>query len=399
MDKKIIHLDMDAFFAAVEIRDNPALLGKPVIIGALPKTRGVVSTCNYEARKYGIHSAMSIAEAYSRCPNGVYLKPNGYKYALESEKIHRIMAGYTDIIEYVSLDEGYMDVTSSEKLFGGAEQIARELKRRIFEETGLSCSVGIGYSCFAAKTASEEKKPDGFFVISNREFFVNLIKDRKIEVLHGIGKKTATRLYERGLRTVSDLQRLDFNALDFLGVAGREIIKHAKGIDEREVTPNEEAKSVGREYTFQTDIKNREEIEEILHFISRQVSDRLKSKDLEGKTVTLKLKFSDMKQISRSHTGTFTNSASEIRDAANELLREVEILKPVRLVGISVSNMKDETKARQLSFDDFLDKPKARKGALLDDMIFKINENIGRGMLKTGKEMLAERNFKKLREE
>lgn len=397
MERTIIHLDMDAFYASVEMRDNPKLLGKPVIIGALPGTRGVVSTCSYEARKFGVHSAMSITEAYRRCPQGIYLKPNGYKYAAESEKIHKIMASYTDVIEYISLDEGYMDVTASIKLFGSAENIGRELKRRILEETGLTCSVGIGYSMTAAKTASEEKKPDGFFVIPNREFFVNLIKDRKIGVLYGVGKKTAQRLYERGIVTVSDVISLKPESLDFLGIAGREIYLHANGIDEREVTPNEEAKSVGREYTFQTDLTDREEINDILHFISRQVSDQLKSKGLEGKTVTLKIKFSDMKQITRSKTGEYTNSGRKICSAATELLSKTELLKSVRLVGVSVSNMSGEEEDGQMSFEDFLGNKEESKEDKLDHMIYKINKDMGRGSIKTGKEMLAEQNFKNRR--
>ncbi len=394
MNRKIIHLDMDAFFASVEVRDNPKLSGKPVIIGALPGTRGVVSTCSYEARKFGVHSAMSISEAYRLCPQGIYLKPNGYKYAAESEKIHKIMASYTDIIEYVSLDEGYMDVTASVKLFGSAENIARELKQRILDETGLTCSVGIGYSKTAAKTASEEKKPDGFFVIPNREFYVNLIKDRSISVLPGVGKKTAQRLLEMGVVTVYDLISLNDKSLDFLGVNGKEILLHARGIDEREVIPNEEAKSVGKEYTFQSDLTDREEISHILHYISREVSYHLKSKELEGKTITLKVKFSDMKQITRSKTAEYTNSAKKICEGATELLSKTELKKPVRLVGISVSNMNTEEESGQLSFDDLIENIEDKKQDVLDEMIFKINKNIGKGAIKTGKEMLAEKNFK-----
>lgn len=394
MDKVIIHIDMDAFYAAVEVRDNPELSGKPVIIGAMPGTRGVVSTCSYEARKLGVRSAMSISEAYRRCPNGIYLTPNMGKYAAESEKIHRIMATYTDIIEYVSLDEGYMDVTNSVKLFGSAENIAMGLKNRIKEQTGLSCSVGIGYSMLAAKLASEEKKPDGFFIIPDPDFFVNLIIDRNIGVIHGVGKKTVMRLGEKGFVTVRDLLSAKPDSLDFLGNTGREILMHARGIDNRSVTPNESAKSVGREYTFQHDLTEREEIDEILHYISRQVSYQLKSKELRGKTVTLKIKFSDMKLITRSKTEDYTNSARKIRAAATEMLGGIELLKAVRLVGISVSNMEGEEVNTQLSFDDFLDKPQSSRDDKIEDMIFKINKTVGKGTIKTGREMLAEQNFK-----
>ena len=398
MDRKIIHLDMDAFYAAVEVRDNPTLKGKPVIVGAMPGTRGVVSTCSYEARKYGVHSAMSVAEAYRLCPDGVYIRTNMGKYAAESEKIHEIMESYTDIIEYISLDEGYMDVTNSVKLFGSAENIAIQLKKRIFEETGLTCSVGIGYSMMSAKTASEEKKPDGFFVIPDRQHYVDLIIDRKIGVIYGVGKKTVMRLCEKGIVTVRDLLSAKSASLDFLGKAGEEILMHAKGIDNREVTPNEEAKSVGREYTFQQDLTDRQEINQILHFISRRVGSQLKAKGLRGKTVTLKIKFSDMRLITRSKTEGYTDSSKKICAAATELLNQLELTKAVRLVGISVSNMEGDDKDAQLTFEDFFEKTEESRADKIDDVIYKLNQTVGNGTIKTGKEMLAEQNFKRRRE-
>ncbi len=393
MERKIIHIDMDAFYASVEMRDNPKLKGKPLIIGAMPGTRGVVSTCSYEARKFGVRSAMSITEAYSLCPDGIYMHPDIGKYARESEKIHKIMESYTDMIEYVSLDEGYMDVTASLKIFGSAENIALDLKRRVLEETGLTCSVGVGYSMLAAKTASEEKKPDGFFVIPTRESFINLIKDRDVGTLFGVGVKTAQRLKEKGFCKISDLQCAGDNDVKFLGNTGVELLKHANGYDLREVKPNEEQKSVGREYTFQTDLTKRTEIEELIHFISRQVSNQLKYKELIGKTVTLKVKYSDMKLVTRSKTVGYTNSAKEICRVATELLSQLELKKSVRLVGISVSNMEDDEDCGQMSFEDILEMDES-KNEKIDDMIFSINKNMGKSTLKTGKELLAERNFR-----
>lgn len=398
MERKIIHVDMDAFFASVEERDNPLLRGKPVIIGALPGTRGVVSTCNYEARKYGVHSAMNIKDAYKMCPNGVFLLPDMHKYSIESQKVHKIMESYTDIIEYVSLDEGYMDVTASEKLFGDAERIGRELKKRVFEETGLSCSVGIGYSMIAAKTASEENKPDGFFIIPDQKCFAELMKNRPVSSIYGIGKKTAQRLISCGFSTVSDLQNAKKDDLSFLGKSGENIIKHSKGIDEREIIPNNGQKSVGREFTFQTDLTSKEEIEEFIHIVSRKVSDRLKYMGLKGKTVTLKIKYSDMTQITRAKTGGYTNSAKEICLSATELLGKVEFKKSVRLVGVSVSNMEGEEEFFQLSFEDIQPEDRSKQN-FIDDMIFSINKNMGSGALKTGKELLAERVFRKMQNE
>lgn len=180
MERTIIHVDMDAFFAAVEVRDNPKLRGKPLIIGALPHERGVVSTCSYEARKYGVHSAMNIKEAYRRCPHGVFMHGNMSKYADASAIIHKVMLKYTDAIEFVALDEGYMDVTHSLRIFGDAQKIGRQLKKEIFDAVGVSCSVGISYCMLGAKLASEEKKPDGFFVISTPDELVNLIRSRQV---------------------------------------------------------------------------------------------------------------------------------------------------------------------------------------------------------------------------
>ena len=180
MEKIILHVDMDAFYAAVEARDNPELRGKPLIIGALPSERGVVSTCSYEARKFGVHSAMSIKDAYRLCPHGIYMHPNPRKYEEASNRIHEIWRTYTDMIQYISLDEGFLDITGSAALFGGTKNIGLAIKARTKTETGLTCSVGIGYSLMSAKLASEEKKPDGFFEIPDAKALKALIIDRKV---------------------------------------------------------------------------------------------------------------------------------------------------------------------------------------------------------------------------
>ena len=205
MDKTIIHVDMDAFYAAVEARDNPELRGKPLIIGALPQERGVVSTCSYEARKFGVRSAMSIKEAYRSCPHGIYMHPNPRKYKEVSDQIHKIWDSYTDQVEHISLDEGFLDVTGSAALFGGAKSVGLAIKERTKAETGLTCSVGIGYSMMAAKLASEEKKPDGFFEIPSPEALKTLILDRGVRIIYGVGPKTAEALQRAGNKTVKGL--------------------------------------------------------------------------------------------------------------------------------------------------------------------------------------------------
>ena len=217
MDRLIIHVDLDAFYASVEARDNPALAGKPLIIGALPQERGVVATCSYEARKFGVHSAMNIKDAYRLCPHGVYMHPDRQKYQRVSAQLHKIWSEYADVVEYISLDEGYLDVTNTAEKFGGPKAIAWKIKERTKAEVGLTCSIGVGYSMTSAKMASEEKKPDGFFEIPTPEAFVNLILDRNVKVLYGVDEKTAEKLREARILTVRDVQNNRQKVISLLG--------------------------------------------------------------------------------------------------------------------------------------------------------------------------------------
>ena len=202
MSNIIIHVDMDAFYASVEIRDNPSLRGRPLIIGSLPHERGVVATCSYEARKYGVHSAMNIKEAYRLCPNGIYMHPNFEKYKSVSNQLHKIWNSYASASETIALDEAYLDVTDTAGSFEKAREIAKTIKSRTWQELGLSCSVGLAYSKTAAKTASEEKKPNGYFEIPTAQDFVNLIIDRDVRVLYTVGAKTAEKLGKIHLTTL-----------------------------------------------------------------------------------------------------------------------------------------------------------------------------------------------------
>ncbi len=394
-ERKIIHVDMDAFFAAVEMRDNPELVGKPLIIGALPTERGVVSTCSYEARKYGVHSAMNIKEAYRRCPHGIFMHGNMKKYAEASKKIHEIMLNFTDKIEFVALDEGYMDVTDSIMLFGSAENIGRQLKEQIFKQVGVTCSVGISYSMMSAKIPSEEKKPDAVFVIPNEEEFVKLIYDRPVGVINGIGKKTTERLNRIGILTVGDLLNLpEENTLDMFGVMGKEMRKIASGEDNREVVPESMAKSIGREHTFQQDISDKEVLKSVLLLLAGDVGYRLKKKGMWSRTVTLKIKFSDMQGITRSKSGAAVNSVKDIFSGVSLLFDALDIIKPIRLIGVSVSNLQNtkEEKDQQISlFDEINEKEEIReqKTEALEDVVFKLHNQYGRGILKTAKELEA----------
>ena len=344
MERIIIHVDMDAFYASIETRDNPALAGKPLIIGALPQERGVVATCSYEARKYGVHSAQNIKDAYRLCPQGIFMHPQ--KYQRVSEQLHEIWRSYSDILEYVALDEGYLDISFTADKFGGARAIAWEIKKRTKTELGLTCSVGIGYSMTSAKMASEEKKPDGFFEIPTPEAFINLIIDRDVKVLYGVGEKTAEKLREARILTVRDVQNNRQKVISMLGKVGQYIADLSLGIDNSEA----DAKSIGREITFQKDTMNYDFLKDVLMILSVSLEARLHRLSLYARTITLKLTYSDMKSITRSHSVECVHLAYEIFMAVIPMLNGL-IVNSVRLIGISLQNLSQEY-VRQLSFAD-----------------------------------------------
>ncbi len=389
MKRIIIHVDMDAFFAAVEVRDNPDLAGKPLIIGALPGERGVVSTCSYEARKYGVRSAMSIAEAYRRCPDGLYMHPSIGKYKVASDQVHEIWGDYTDKIEYISLDEGYLDVSGSAHLFGGARHIAREIKRRTLEHVGLTCSVGIGYSMMSAKLASEEKKPDGYFEILTPEALRALIIDRNVRIIYGVGAKTAELLERAEIRTVRDIYENRARVISLLGkTRGAQILDLADGRDDRAVTRDAASKSLGKEHTFQQDIGNFDYLRDALLLIAKELSYEIHHMGIFPATITLKITYGDMRSITRSKTGQPTNRAEEIFEVAAEMLGKIE-KKPVRLIGISLSGFSD-TDARQISF---MDKGAPEQRDRLDAVTFELQKRYGKSAIKTGHELIAEKRL------
>jgi len=387
----IIACDMDMFYAAVEIRDNPELSDKPVIVGALPTERGVVSTCNYIARKYGVRSAMSIKEAYRLCPNGVYMHPNGEKYKEASDKIRKIWSRYTDLVEYISLDEAFLDVTGSAHLFGGAEKIGREIQERVKSETGLTCSVGIGYSIMSAKLASEELKPSGFFIIPDPKSLTNLIRNRSVRVIYGVGEKTAAELQRAGISTVQDIYNNRDKVVSLLGNHGRDILNLADGIDDRQVTPCSEAKSISKESTFQQDITDFDYLKDNLLLTAKELSFDVRIKGLYCRTITLKVKYANMKSITRSKSGSATNKADIIYKTAAALLDTVDKL-PIRLVGITLSNFTD-SEFTQLNFDN-INAEKSKKDRL-DDAVFYLMKQYGKNIFKTASELSAEKRFEK----
>ena len=354
MEKIIIHVDMDAFFASVEIRDNPNLKGKPLIIGSLPTERGVVATCNYEARKYGVHSAMNIKEAYRLCPNGIYMHGNYEKYKKVSSEIHKIWNSYATKSEAIALDEAYLDVTEKSNNINDARKIAITIQQRIEEEIGLTCSVGIGYSKIAAKTASEEKKPNGYYEILTKEDFIKLIIDRDVNELYTVGKKTTEKLNENGIYKIRDIQNNKEKLEKLFGKRGNFIYNLSFGIDNRELKEYkpENAQSISREITFQKDVRDLELIKDILFLLALCVENQTRKYGLHGKGVSIKITYHDMKTITKSRLTNSCDYAIEMQKEAIDLLQQVNI-KPIRLIGIGVYNLTNSD-VKQLSLDDLI---------------------------------------------
>ena len=382
--RKILHVDMDSFYSAVEARDDPSLAGKPLIIGAMPEERGVVATCSYEARKFGVRSGMNIKDAYRLCPQGIYRHPNREKYRQVSERLHGIWSAYADVVEYVALDEGYLDITRTSGRFGGPRAVGWQIKRRTKEETGLTCSVGIGYSMASAKLASEERKPDGFFEIPTPEAFVNLVIDRDVKVLYGVGEKTAEKLNQAGIFTVRDVRTNRQKVVALLGKWGQQIADLAVGIDDRPVTHSDEAeaKSIGREITFQKDTGDFEFLRDVLVVLAVPLQARLRRLKLYCRTVTLKLTYWNMKGITRSRSGECTDRASEIYLTASALLDGV-MKSPVRLIGVSLQNL-SEDHSRQLTFSDLGGARDRRLAEYWKNRVLVLQQKYGVNLLPSG---------------
>lgn len=348
--RRIIHVDMDAFYASVEQRDHPAYRGKPVIVGGDPHSRGVVSTCSYEARKFGVRSAMPLREAGRLCPHGIFLPVRMGRYQEISGAIMAILREYTPLVEPLSLDEAFLDVTGSEKLFGPAEQIAAEIVGRIDRQLGLSASVGVAHNKFLAKLASDLQKPKGFVVI-NQEEARSVLAPLPVSRLWGVGPKTEEYLRKMGLVTIGDIQRLPVESLRRnLGAAGEDLHRLAHGIDDRPVVTEEEAKSIGHEVTFPEDTDDRDFLESVLLDLCIRVARRLRKEGVAGRTVTVKLRDTDFVTITRRRTlAGPTDFEETIYDHALALAQEANWAKKrLRLVGVSLSSLQ-KTGLKQLS--------------------------------------------------
>lgn len=361
MDSIIIHVDMDAFYAAVEVRDDPSLRGKPLIIGSLPTERGVVATCSYEARKYGIHSGQNIKEAYLLCPKGIYRHPDFDKYRKVSHALHDIWNSYASAAEYIALDEAYLDVTEQAGDWEGARVIAHAIKERTKSELGLTCSVGLAYSKTAAKTASEEKKPDGYFEIRTAEQFVRLLADRDVRVLYTVGEKTAEKLHHAGFHTVRQITERPEEVRRLLGKQGQWIVQLASGNDHRKVEPwrPEDAKSISREITFQEDVNRTDLLDDVLFLLALCVEERARRVGLYGSGVVLKVTYGNMKKISRSRMVDSCESGILIYEEARKLMEHVE-RRPIRLIGLGIYNLSEEP-FRQMTFEDLMEDRSTRE--------------------------------------
>ncbi len=343
--RKIIHIDMDAFYASVEQRDNPDYRGRPIVVGGLPEGRGgVVATASYEARKFGVRSAMPSKQAQQLCPHAIFVRPRFAVYKEVSQKIREIFSRYTDLIEPLSLDEAYLDVTNDKQHIGSALDIARLIKEAIKTELQLTASAGVSINKFVAKIASDINKPDGLTFIgpSQVEAFMEKLP---VEKFHGVGKVTANKMKSMGLHTGADLKQLTEEEMAAaFGKPGRFYYRIVRGIDERPVQPHRETKSMGAEDTFAHDLTGLDEMYAELDKIARTVYDRLQRYNLKGRTVTLKVKYHDFKQITRNQSFPLpVGDLETIAATAKQLLfNSGTIGKKIRLLGISLSNFGEQ---------------------------------------------------------
>jgi DNA polymerase-4 len=356
MGRCILHIDMDAFFASVEQRDRPELRGKPVVVGAPPDQRGVVSTCSYEARVFGIRSAMPSREAYRRCPHAIFLPPDIARYDEASRQVFEIFERFSPLIEPVSCDEAFIDVTGAHALFGSGEEIAKQIRATIRKEVGLTASIGVAHNKFLAKLGSERAKPDGLFVVpQTREAVIRFLGAMKVSSLWGVGKVTGDALRRAGYQTVADLQKGDPRKLERLFGAHfmERIMALAFGEDSRAVETDTAEKSLSREYTFLTDCSDREEIRNVIRGLVDDVGQRVRRHGVYATTGRMKLRWADFKTITRQ--APFEVPVCDdfsFRALAFSLFDAEPLIHPVRLIGFGVTGLTSHSREQLTLFDD-----------------------------------------------
>jgi DNA polymerase-4 len=360
---------MDAFYASVEMRDDPALRGKPVVVGGTPEGRGVVAAASYESRKFGIHSAMSAHRARTLCPDAVFISPRMAHYSAVSKTIFAIFKEYTPLVEPISIDEAFLDVTGSAGLFGPAETIGRTIKQRIGDELGLTASVGVAPNKFLAKLASDLEKPDGFVIITEEEAAAKLAP-LHVGKLWGVGKVTQESLAKHGIKTIQDFLNYPKERLEkIVGSNAARLCQLARGIDDRPVVVGEESKSIGAETTFPEDIGDAAVLIRHLDTIVDRVARRLREEGFLTRTIHLKARYADFQTVTRAHTlRTATATTQTIRDAARDLLEKKldRRERPLRLIGVSASHLVRFKKKQPELFPDKKEDDQAKVDHMLD---------------------------------
>ena len=380
----ILHIDMDAFYASVEERDRPELRGKPVIVGGLAENRGVVSAANYRAREFGVHSAMPAGRAKRLCPQAIVLPPDLRKYAEVSQKIREIFERFTPLIEPLSLDEAFLDVTGSERLFGPAESIGRAIQSAIKDELRLNSSVGVAPNKFLAKLASDLEKPLGFVVVEENEI-QNFLDPLSVTRLWGVGKVAAQNFKKLGIETVAQLRNCQVKRLEELfGKSGRKLWNLARGIDNRKVVPDHEAKSISHETTFALDVEDWEVLRSWLMSLTDQVARRLRRNRLKGKTVQLKIRYGDFTTVTRAESlAEPTCSTDDIWNVAEDLLLNKLPNRPlqIRLIGIGMTGLQGERTQQRSLFDDENQEKQNRLDHVADAIVNRFGkEGLSRGI-------------------
>ncbi|MEA3276195.1 MAG: DNA polymerase IV [Pseudomonadota bacterium] len=380
----IAHMDLDAFFASCEQRQHPEYKGRPVVVGALPGHRGVVAAASYEARKFGIHSAMPISEAYRRCPEAVYLRPDMEKYRRASRQVFQILESITPGVEAASIDEAYLDVSGLEKLMGQPETIGREVKQRILAETGLTASVGIGLNRLIAKLGSEYRKPDGLTVVY-RDQVLEFLAPMPVANLRGLGRQTQKIFDRLGITTVAQLRSVPLQQLEqHLGnKAAASFHRQAFGIASDQVIPGRRRKSVSKETTFETDVRDHTVLHDALRGLAADVARTARQEGLLGSVVTLKIRFEGFETRTRQHKRAApTHDERDILKTAWRLFLAGDLpKKPVRLIGVGISGWEENQPAQA----DLFDQPKQTEdNKRLLKTIDAVAEKFGQGMLQMG---------------
>ena len=341
--RRILHCDMDCFYAAVHMRDDSSLAGKPVVIGGSPEGRGVVAAASYEARRFGIHSALPAARAVRLCPQAIFIRPDFPRYREESQRIVEIFQDFTPVIQKVSIDEAYLDVTEQLEPWGSGTAVAREIKRRVRHERGLTVSVGVGPNRLVAKIASDFDKPDGLTVVKPARV-QQFLDPLSVRSLPGVGPASEARLHESGITTVAELRALPKDRLETLfGRNGEWLYNCARGIDERPVRTHRQRKSLSCERTYSQDLQRLEEMDEELDRMAERVSRGLKKRELSAQTLTVKVRYGDFTTLTRSHTlPSPTSDEAVMASWGRRLLRRTEAgRRSVRLLGLGAGNLVD----------------------------------------------------------